>query len=250
MSANGSGLSDIIVKLIVVLIVIVAVLILMRPDSPTYDSTGRRISEDGQSVRASARGTTEGVPHYAPQATNIRSGPNTTYHVVSSLTPGEVVYIGTPDGNGWSAVLRDGDTVGYVLGRLLRSGYPSREARSGGSAAGREVALRVSVSNMTESESQALGSPEVWLRGEGWWRPDLTYGGDVTTFEGRKLGTSDTLKFYPFGTSGPEMIVVIAVDGELCPQGCARDMVNFEIWEERFLAWGSPIDGHEIELRR
>lgn len=114
--------------------------------------------------------------------------------------------------------------------------------------AAQSVSLRVSVFNMTEATIR--GKTEVWLRGQGSWFPNLSYGGDVTTFHGRKLGAIDSLYFYPFGRGGPEMMVPIEIDSALCPQACVRDMVNFEIYSRRFLAWGSPIDGHEIELKR
>lgn len=230
-----------------------AAVLFVGPDQPAYDTMGRRIADPNRSPAQPVEGIGSGrvgVAHHAPRTVNIRSSPSTTSSVASQLAAGEVAYLGTPK-DGWAAVYSGGDTVGFVFAGLLRPGYAQKElepTRAKGRPRSAQVAIRVSAFNWTEQTIR--GKTEVWLRGQGSWFPDLKYGGDVTTFEGRLVGSVDSLFFYPFGRNGPEMMVAIEIDSELCRQGCPRDMINFEVWPERFLAWGSPIEGHEIAMKR
>ncbi len=108
--------------------------------------------------------------------------------------------------------------------------------------------LRVSVFN--ESASPVSGRPEVWLRGAGSWYPNLEYGGDVENFPGREEGTTDTLYFYPEGRETPEIQVPARITPDMCPDGCVRDMVHLEIWDDRYEAWGATVVDAPIRIGR
>lgn len=111
-----------------------------------------------------------------------------------------------------------------------------------------EVALRVSVWDDTEARP-LRGRTEVWLRGAGSWFPDVRYGSDVRTFPERRLGTVDTLMFYPMGRDGPEVVVPVFVTQGLCPLGCVRDMVNIEVSDAAYEVWG-PVAGGRTRITR
>lgn len=109
-------------------------------------------------------------------------------------------------------------------------------------------ALRVSVWNDTDSSPR--GKTEVWLRGARSWFPDLRFGSDVKVYRDRRVGSTDTLYFYPLGRDEPEIPVFVDVTSELCPQGCVRDMVNLEIEPDEFKAWGNPVRGAPVSVAR
>lgn len=106
------------------------------------------------------------------------------------------------------------------------------------------IAVRVEVADRTESGQTQ--QPEVWLRGVGSWFPDIKFGGDARTFEGRRVGTTDELFWYPLGRDEPEIKVEVSITENLCSQGCVRDMVHLEIWNDRFEVWGTPAVDKKI----
>ncbi len=105
-------------------------------------------------------------------------------------------------------------------------------------------ALRVGVWDSTEKT--ATPRPEVWLRGAGSWFPDIEYGSDARNFEGHEVGTTIEIFFYPLGRDEPEIKVEVPITEDLCPQGCVRDMVSLEIYDDRFEIWGGPVKSQTI----
>ena len=98
------------------------------------------------------------------------------------------------------------------------------------------VSLRIAVSDDTE-HTPTPERTEVWVRGEGSWFPDITFGGDARDFSGLEIGTSETIFFYPLGRDEPEIQVLVPITSQLCPQGCARDLVMLDIYDDRFEVW-------------
>lgn len=185
---------------------------------------------------------------YARSPVNVRFGPGTSHPVVSQLAAGDQALTGRPDDSGWAVLYVMGDTVGYVLTSLLAESPPTRPVVKATANRPQQIALRVSAFNM--GDGRVSGRTEVWLRGQGSWYPDLQYDGDVTTFEGRTVGTVDSVYFYPHGRGGPVLMAPVHIGAEFCPQGCPRDMLNFEVWDDRYVAWGAGVEGHEIALKR
>ena len=98
------------------------------------------------------------------------------------------------------------------------------------------VSLRVAVNDDTE-QTQTPERTEVWVRGTGSWFPNLEFGGDVRNYSDLEVGTTATLFFYPLGRDEPEIQVLVPITSELCPQGCARDLVTLDIYDDRFEVW-------------
>lgn len=108
--------------------------------------------------------------------------------------------------------------------------------------------LRVSV--FAYDSGRVAGKTEVWLRGAGSWFPDLRYGSDARNFPGRRVGTVDTLFFYPHGRDEPEIPVPVGITPELCSAGCARGMIHLEVWDDRYEAWGITVVDGKIVVPR
>ena len=104
------------------------------------------------------------------------------------------------------------------------------------------ITLRVSIRDETEQRSPT-GQTEVWLRGAGSWFPDMAFGGDVRNYSGLAVGSSQEVVFDPFGQDDPEIFIDVPITAALCPNGCARDMLRLEIWDDRFEVW---IPGGEM----
>ena len=107
------------------------------------------------------------------------------------------------------------------------------------------ITLRVTVSDETEQRSPT-GQTEVWLRGEGSWFPDMAFGGDVRDYSGLAVGSSQEAVFYPFGRDDPEILIDVPITAALCPNGCARDTLILEIWDDRFEVWAPGVDMRSI----
>jgi len=66
---------------------------------------------------------------YSRIRVNVRSAPGTTHEIVSSLDPGQEVYLGSSEQSGWASLFdsrRSLDTLGYVSRDLMISGSAPR----------------------------------------------------------------------------------------------------------------------------
>lgn len=91
------------------------------------------IIPDGDST-STPRSPANKTERYVEQVTNVRSGPGTSYEVVSQRQPGTPIWIHLTSKDGWFAVASSratNDTVGWIAGSLLevrrrRSRYDSQ----------------------------------------------------------------------------------------------------------------------------
>lgn len=121
-------------------------------------------------------------------------------------------------------------------------------------AEGEEVELRVAVWDETENNPPGERA-EVWIEGTGSWYPDLEFGGetleDAGPFERYSEGE---IYIYPDGRdNGAEILATVGFDEEFISSS-PRDAVRIEIYDERVIVVGTPVEAqhgeYEIEFDR
>lgn len=99
------------------------------------------------------------------------------------------------------------------------------------------VTVRVVVWDDTEKKPLP-GKAEIWIRGLGsWWIAKE----DMKNVADREIGAIDTIYVYPDGRSGKELKVSFKMTAEMCPQGCARDLISVEVSDTEVAVGGTPI---------
>jgi hypothetical protein len=79
---------------------------------------------------------------------------------------------------------------------------------------------------------------EIWIRGLGsWWIAQES----VKNVPNREVGVLDTIYIYPDGRSGKELTAEFKMTAEMCPQGCARDLISVAISDTHVAVHGTPI---------
>lgn len=91
----------------------------------------------------------------------------------------------------------------------------------------------------------------VWVRGHGYWYPDLRYGGDVETLAEFVVGETHERDFciYPDGTDGTEIYVPFTMTSDMI-SGSVRDSVQVSISDRSVRVTGPPITNCEQEFPR
>jgi len=112
------------------------------------------------------------------------------------------------------------------------------------------VTVRIAVFDDTE-DAPIHERAEIWLRGLGsWWIAKE----NVKNVPGREVGSVDTMFIYPDARGGNELSVKFKMTTEMCPQGCARDLISVAIQDSYVVVSGTPIEAangeFEVKLRR
>ena len=108
------------------------------------------------------------------------------------------------------------------------------------------VTLRVAIWDNREQNQTAVRT-ELWVRGDGSWYPDMRFGGDSRNFGPYTVGSSPEMVFYPLGREIPEIPVDVRITSDICPNACDRDIINLELWDDRFEVWGAPVESQVIQ---
>ena len=113
-----------------------------------------------------------------------------------------------------------------------------------GSVKAASVSVRVGVYDDTERRPMPEKA-EIWIRGLGsWWIVRET----VKNVPERQVGAVDTIFVYPDGRSGKEISVRFKITTDMCPQGCARDLISVAISDTEVSVQGTPIDAANDEF--
>ena len=113
-----------------------------------------------------------------------------------------------------------------------------------GSVKAASVSVRVGVYDDTERRPMPEKA-EIWIQGLGsWWIVRET----VKNVPERQVGAVDTIFVYPDGRSGKEISVRFKITTDMCPQGCARDLISVAISDTEVSVQGTPIDAANDEF--
>jgi hypothetical protein len=112
------------------------------------------------------------------------------------------------------------------------------------------VTVRIGVFEDTDKKPLPKKA-EIWIRGLGsWWIARE----NVKNVADREVGSTDTMFIYPDGRSGKELSVKFKMTSDMCPQGCARDLISVAISDTHVTVNGTPIkaanDKFEVKLKR
>ena len=109
-------------------------------------------------------------------------------------------------------------------------------------AAPSEVAVRVSVFDDTTSRPPGPRT-EAWLRGFGSWFVDMRFGGDVNVLGRKPIDVDQELFVYPDGRDGTEIRIPFRMTRDICPDGCARDTIMVDIYDDRVEVTATALIG-------
>ena len=112
------------------------------------------------------------------------------------------------------------------------------------------VTVRIAMFDDTEKRPIPQKA-EIWIRGLGsWWIAKES----VKNLSDREVGVTYTMFIYPDGRSGKELRVKFKMTREMCPLGCARDLISVAISDTHVEIGGTPIkaanDEFEVKLKR
>ncbi len=102
---------------------------------------------------------------------------------------------------------------------------------------------------VTDDTEQRPPEVEIWVRGQGSWYPDLTFGGDVRELGEYPVGEAGEFFVYPDGRDGAEVRVEFVMTPEMI-SGSDRAMTRVEVYDDEVLVWGEAIPGFEQRFDR
>lgn len=113
-----------------------------------------------------------------------------------------------------------------------------------------DVTLEIAVWDDTSTNPPAADA-EIWVRGEGSWFPDLTFGGDSRDLGDYPLGEPGEFFIYPDGRSGVEIRVEFVMTEEMLPiSGSTQAQTTVEIHDAEVVVIGMAIPGTEATYDR
>lgn len=104
-----------------------------------------------------------------------------------------------------------------------------------------EVILEIAVWDDTASNPPASDA-EVWVRGEGSWYPDLSFGADNRQLGEYRVGEPGEFFIYPDGRSGVEIQVEFVMTADMVPiSGSTQAQTVVEIHDSEVVVTGMAI---------
>lgn len=113
-----------------------------------------------------------------------------------------------------------------------------------------EVTLDIAVWDDTAANPPPADA-EIWVRGEGSWFPDLSFGGDSRALGEYSVGEPGEFYIYPDGRGGSELRVEFVMTPDMVPiSGSAQAQTTVEIHDSEVVVIGMAIPDIEATFTR